>query len=188
MHSPLLVRKSSPNLREIKKDSKQDTPQPQPHIRPGPAHESLSALRRRAATRDGRNHPPQPCTPIPVYPPSPCCRRWSRPGSNHSSGSGQGAPRPGRSHPGAELSVPAPYSCPAVAPETEPCRARPHLSRRYSRRRLHLGPLFLFPHRVRLHRPSDFGHWLRWTRPSILIGSGSRLSRQDPRNVGRVPD
>lgn len=36
---------------------------------PAPPTEGLRALRRRLTTRGGRNHPPQPYTPIYVYPP-----------------------------------------------------------------------------------------------------------------------
>lgn len=46
-----------------------------------------------------------------LCPPHPRGRGWSRPGSNHSSGSGRGAPGSRRSHPGAEFSVRAPCPC-----------------------------------------------------------------------------
>lgn len=178
-HSPLMVRNDG---------SRHNTPQPQTHsARPRPPRAFHSA---QACYHPQRAKPPPAAGPPDSCPPTttPGCRRWSRPGSNHSSGSGWGAPGPGRSHPGATLSVPAPCPSPAIGPETYPCRARPHLSGRSGRRRLHLEPVFLFPRRVRLRRPAGCRHWRRGTRLSILIGSGSRPSRQDRRNVDRVPD
>ena len=88
------------------------------HTRPGSAHRGPSSFAQ--ARCHTRREKPSPAAlhPFQFRPPPRAVDNGFAPGQTTPPVPGRGASGPRRSHPGAELSFPAPYPCPTVTPET----------------------------------------------------------------------